>query len=258
MPAAPCGIAKFNTAACDVPLLVTVACEPAARVVTVPTLTVAAAPCTPVAPVLPAWASTTQLDGYRSGSALPPATCARYVDPAKVTASFTAYSAAAFHTPRKFIPTAPGAPVAPVAPFGPVAPCGPAAPAAPARRSLRRRLQSPPAPAPPTPRVEVRSLPHIPCCDGHIARPGIADRIMQRITHPELHVPCHVSPGVPFTPFVPLVPAGPTGRLRPRLPLRLAGLSTRSCREFPGHPQLPATPCRPCGPAGSDGPRCAG
>jgi hypothetical protein len=89
-PIAPCGIPKFNTAAELVPLFVTVACDPAASVVTVPTATVAAVPAAPVGPAPPASASTAQLCGFVSGSALLFATTARYVEFANVTASFTA------------------------------------------------------------------------------------------------------------------------------------------------------------------------
>lgn len=49
-PVAPTGIVKFNTAAEEVPLLVTVAEEPSAPVVTVPTVIVAAAPSVPFTP----------------------------------------------------------------------------------------------------------------------------------------------------------------------------------------------------------------
>ena len=47
---APLGIEKSNVAALDEPEFVTVALEPAAPVVTVPTAIVAAAPAAPVAP----------------------------------------------------------------------------------------------------------------------------------------------------------------------------------------------------------------
>ena len=49
----PCGMVKSNTAAPVVPELVTTADEPAAPVLTVPTLIVAAAPVAPVSPVSP-------------------------------------------------------------------------------------------------------------------------------------------------------------------------------------------------------------
>ena len=49
----PLGIAKSKTAAAEVPLLVTVALEPAAPVLTVPTAMVAAAPSAPSAPQIP-------------------------------------------------------------------------------------------------------------------------------------------------------------------------------------------------------------
>jgi hypothetical protein len=90
LPAAPCGMPKFSTAAALDPLLLTVADAPAASVVTVPTETVVAAPEGPVAPALPAapgapaapaCASTDQLAGYRSGSMLVFVPSARYVDP---------------------------------------------------------------------------------------------------------------------------------------------------------------------------------
>jgi len=77
----------LNTAAELLPLFVTVADDPAASVVTVPTATVAAAP---VGPAPPASASTAQLCGCVSGSALLFATVAMYVEFANVTASFTA------------------------------------------------------------------------------------------------------------------------------------------------------------------------
>jgi hypothetical protein len=76
-PIAPCGIPKLNTAAELLPLFVTVADDPAANVVTVPTLTVAAAPAAPVGPAPPASANTAQLCGCVSGSALLFATVAR-------------------------------------------------------------------------------------------------------------------------------------------------------------------------------------
>jgi hypothetical protein len=94
LPAAPCGIPKFSTAAELVPLLFTVAEAPAASVVTVPTVTDAAAPAGPVAPAVPAapaapgapaapaCASNDQFAGYRSGSMLVFVPSARYVDPA--------------------------------------------------------------------------------------------------------------------------------------------------------------------------------
>lgn len=52
-PVAPTGIVKFNTAAEEVPLLVTVAEEPSTPVVTVPTVIVAAAPSVPLVPLVP-------------------------------------------------------------------------------------------------------------------------------------------------------------------------------------------------------------
>lgn len=53
-PVAPCGMPKLRMASWAVPELVTVAEEPAARVVTVPTVMVPALPAGPVGPVLPA------------------------------------------------------------------------------------------------------------------------------------------------------------------------------------------------------------
>jgi hypothetical protein len=53
-PTAPCGMVKFNVAALEVPALLTVAADPAAPVVTVPTPIVAAVPEVPVVPVAPA------------------------------------------------------------------------------------------------------------------------------------------------------------------------------------------------------------
>ena len=52
-PVSPLGIAMSNTAALEVPTLVTEALDPGGNVVTVPTVTVAASPLAPVAPVLP-------------------------------------------------------------------------------------------------------------------------------------------------------------------------------------------------------------
>jgi hypothetical protein len=86
-PVTPCGIPKFSTADCEVPLLVTVAELPAASVVTVPTLTVAAAP---VGPAPPAAASTDHDVELTSGSALLFAAIAMYVEPEYVTASLMA------------------------------------------------------------------------------------------------------------------------------------------------------------------------
>lgn len=50
MPLGPCGTVKLNTAADDVPELVTLALEPGAPVVVVPTATVAALPFVPGLP----------------------------------------------------------------------------------------------------------------------------------------------------------------------------------------------------------------
>lgn len=50
-PVAPWGMVKSSTAASGVPVFVTVACVPGCAVVTVPTVTVAAAPAAPVAQV---------------------------------------------------------------------------------------------------------------------------------------------------------------------------------------------------------------
>src|ERR1700689_3318974 len=122
---------KFSTAAAGVPLLVTVACDPAASVVTDPTATAAAAPGVPAAPVgpaPPACAITLQVCGAASGSRFWFALLARYVDPSNVTASSTAEFEAEFHAPRKFIPTAPVVPAGPAAPVGPAIPCNPCAP----------------------------------------------------------------------------------------------------------------------------------
>jgi len=52
-PVSPLGMLKSKVAAEDVPLLVTVADEPSAPVVTVPTAIVAADPVAPVSPVAP-------------------------------------------------------------------------------------------------------------------------------------------------------------------------------------------------------------
>jgi hypothetical protein len=68
---------KFNTAAVAVPLLVTPAEDPAAPVVTVPTLIVAAAPVGPVGPAPPFSASTAQAAGFKSGSIPELLTCAK-------------------------------------------------------------------------------------------------------------------------------------------------------------------------------------
>jgi hypothetical protein len=51
---APAGIVKFRTAALEVPALTTEADDPGAPVVTVPTVTDAAAPAVPVGPNPPA------------------------------------------------------------------------------------------------------------------------------------------------------------------------------------------------------------
>jgi hypothetical protein len=60
---------KLSTAAFAVPEFVTVAGTPAGTVVTVPMLTVAAAPAGPVAPEAPPCASRAQAEGAASGLA---------------------------------------------------------------------------------------------------------------------------------------------------------------------------------------------
>jgi hypothetical protein len=79
---------KFNTAAPADPTFVTPACDPAAPVVTVPTLTVAAAPEGPVAPTAPFTASTAHCAGDTSGCDPSEVVAARYVPPPNSTTSF--------------------------------------------------------------------------------------------------------------------------------------------------------------------------
>jgi hypothetical protein len=79
---------KSNTAALALPLLVTLACDPAGPVVTVPTLTVAAAPEGPVAPRVPFTASTAHCAGDTSGCDPSEVVVPRYVAPLKATTSF--------------------------------------------------------------------------------------------------------------------------------------------------------------------------
>jgi hypothetical protein len=79
---------KFNTAALPDPTLVTLACDPAAPVVTVPTLTVAAAPEGPVAPKTPFTANTAHCAGDTSGCDPSEIVVPRYVAPLKTTTSF--------------------------------------------------------------------------------------------------------------------------------------------------------------------------
>jgi hypothetical protein len=79
---------KFSTAASAVPLFVTLACDPAAPVVTDPTLTVAAAPEGPVAPTTPFTASTAHCVGDTSGCDPNEVVAARYVAPLNTTTSF--------------------------------------------------------------------------------------------------------------------------------------------------------------------------
>jgi hypothetical protein len=79
---------KFSTAALAVPMLVTLACDPAAPVVTVPTLIVAAAPEGPVAPKVPFTASTAHCAGDTSGCDPSEVIAPRYVAPLKATTSF--------------------------------------------------------------------------------------------------------------------------------------------------------------------------
>jgi hypothetical protein len=79
---------KFSTAAPAVPVFVTLACDPGAPVVTVPTLTVAAAPEGPVAPTTPFTASTAHIAGDPSGCDPSEVVVPRYVAPLKTTTSF--------------------------------------------------------------------------------------------------------------------------------------------------------------------------
>jgi hypothetical protein len=79
---------KFSTAALPDPTFVTLACDPAAPVVTVPTLTVAAAPEGPVAPRAPFTASTAHCAGDTSGCDPNDVVTPRYVAPPNPTTSF--------------------------------------------------------------------------------------------------------------------------------------------------------------------------
>ena len=104
VPAAPCGMLKSNVAALDEPTFVTVADDPAAPVVTVPTAIVAAVPVAPVAPVAP--------------TGMPKSNVAAEDDPLFVTVG-AAPTDSPVAVPAAIVAAAPVDPVEPVAPVSP-------------------------------------------------------------------------------------------------------------------------------------------
>ncbi len=114
LPFAPCGTVKLKIAAELVPEFVTVALVPAAPVIVVPTVTVAAAPAVPVAPVAPVG-----MPRLRVWLGAVPVT--------EAVAELPALSVETVPIASEF--AGPVAPVDPVAPVAPGGPCGPAIPA---------------------------------------------------------------------------------------------------------------------------------
>lgn len=112
-PTWPWGMLKLNTAALDVPAFVTVADDPAAPVVTVPTAMVAAAPLAPFAPELPvAPVLPTGMPKFSTAAELVPEFVTVALDPGARVETVPTETVAA-------LPGAPGLPELPGVPAGP-------------------------------------------------------------------------------------------------------------------------------------------